>query len=168
MPSQARMKLYLEQTPYLEYQCTQLIPKYWLDAKIDPGSKSSRKKTHGECPSNAIAYTELLVLAKDVPGWQAARSHEHKGRGVRNTCLAPSHCHASSYHSLWSAGLTPSQGNWAGHTRGWVVEPSLPAASKYLNISQEESVSLDGCCWPSLFLLQAAAKLLLISVVSET
>lgn len=36
MASQVRMKPYLKQSPCLEYQCMSLIPKYWLDAKMDP------------------------------------------------------------------------------------------------------------------------------------
>lgn len=44
MTSPSRTKQYLKQTQYLEYQYTQLISKYWLDAKPDPGSKSRKKK----------------------------------------------------------------------------------------------------------------------------
>jgi len=44
MTSQSRVKHYLKQTLYLECQCTQLLSKYWLDAKPDPGSKSRKKK----------------------------------------------------------------------------------------------------------------------------
>lgn len=64
MTSQSRMKQYPKQTLCLEYQRTQFISKYWLDAK--PEKEAGRKKSQRKDPSKVIKHMKLLPLADNV------------------------------------------------------------------------------------------------------
>lgn len=65
MASQVRVKPYLEQSLCLAYQCVSLIPKYWLDAKIDPGSKRVQEIKVQEKTSTK-GYEIRGVLAAEI------------------------------------------------------------------------------------------------------